>query len=151
LNNLPPKEKNFIGGTRKLKWKNLDVLQKAFEGIEEAKPDLQNYPPKDYIKKIGECYAVILVSLGDISPNMILEAITYDRPFIITQENGLMDRIKDIAITVDPQNIDDIKQKIKWLCEENNYRSQVEKIRNFNFTHGWEQIANEIIEVYNKI
>ncbi|MDP3962763.1 MAG: hypothetical protein Q8Q03_02780 [bacterium] len=142
---LPPAEKNFIAGTRKIKWKNLATLEKSFEGIEEAKLDLKNYSHDEFMKKISECYAVILVSLGDISPNMILEAIRYNKPFIITEENGLMDRIGEIAITVNPKAENDIKEKILWLCKKENYDAQAEKIRNFNFTHTWEDIARETL------
>lgn len=143
--------KNFIGGTRKLKWKNLELLKESFEGISEAKLDLENYLPEEFEKKIGECYAVILVSLGDISPNMILEAIQYEKPFIITRENGLMNRIGNIALTVDPESKEDIRNKILWLLDEDNYKNQAEKIRGFNFTHSWSKIANEIIGIFNQI
>ncbi len=147
LPSLGPKEKNFIGGTRKLKWKNLEILKESFEEISGADLDMKNYSHAEYMKKISECYATILVSLGDISPNMILESIRYNKPFIITEENGLMDRIADIAITVDPKDKNDIKEKVLWLCNKENYNSQVEKIKNFNFTHTWRQIAEETLNV----
>lgn len=145
-----PREKNFIGGTRKLKWKNLDVLKETFNGI-PATLDLNNYPHEEFMKKISECYATILVSLGDISPNMILESIRYNKPFIITEENGLMDRIGAIAITVNPKDPADIRAKVMWLLEKENYDAQVDRIKNFNFTHTWEEIARETIELYKKL
>lgn len=151
LPSTPAIEKNFIGGTRKLRWKNLDMLKQAFEGIFSATSgvvvDLRNYSHGEYMKRISECYATILVSLGDISPNMILESIRYNKPFIITRENGLMQRIKDIAIIVNPQDIQDIREKVIWLCKKENYDMQVQKIRNFNFTHTWRQIAEETLYV----
>lgn len=147
MDGAEPVEKNFIGGTRKLKWKNLSVLEKSFAGISEARLDMKNYPHGEFTKKISECYAVILVSLGDISPNMILEAIRYNKPFIITRENGLMDRIRDIAITVDPVNEQDIREKVLWLCRKENYDLQVQKIKNFTFTHTWREIAEEILKL----
>jgi glycosyltransferase involved in cell wall biosynthesis len=145
-----PVEKNFIAGTRKLVWKNLDVLSKAFEGT-EAKLDVNNYKHEEFLKKISECYATILVSLGDISPNMILESIRYNKPFILTRENGLMDRIGAIAVTVDPTSPADIREKIEWLCKKENYDMQVDRIKSFNFTHTWEEIAREVIDLYKKL
>ena len=65
-----------------------------------------------FMERISRCYAVILASLGDISPNMILDAIRHNKPFILTKETGLYDRLKNIAIFVDPENTDDIKEKI---------------------------------------
>ena len=49
--------------------------------------------------------------LGDISPNLILDAVRHNKPFILTQENGLTDRLGDIGLYVDPENVDDIKEK----------------------------------------
>ncbi len=103
------------------------------------------------MKKISECYATILVSLGDISPNMILESIRYNKPFVITRENGLMDRIGDIALVVDPKNPEDIREKIRWLCVRENYEAQVRKLEGFSFTHTWEEIASEVIRLYENI
>jgi len=144
---IEPAQKNFIAGTRKLVWKNLDVLKEAFAEVPEAALDLDNYPYETFMKKISECYATILVSLGDISPNMILDAIRHNKPFIITEENGLMDRIGGMAITVDPKNSRDIREKILWLCKKENYDMQVQKIKSFNFTHTWQEIAQEILKL----
>lgn len=145
-----PKSKVFIGATRNLVWKNQDILKSIFEdrGIIEtgATLDLSTSDRNDFINRISESYAVILVSLGDISPNMILDSIALNKPFIVTKELGIADRIKDIAILVDPLNADDIKEKTLWLLDEKNYNNQINKIANFNFTHSWSDIADEIIK-----
>jgi glycosyltransferase involved in cell wall biosynthesis len=151
IQSVPPQKKNFIAGTRKLKWKNLETLKNSFRDIKDAELDLSQYGFDDYTKKISECYATILVSLGDISPNMILESIRLNKPFILTEENGLMDRIGSIAITINPKSEKDIEEKVKWLLDPVNYATQVQKIKNFNFTHTWEQIAHEILDIYNKL
>src|SRR3989344_39239 len=145
-----PSRKYFIAGTRKLKWKNLDFLSSVFEGISDASLDMNNYTHGEFMKRILECYAVILISLGDISPNMILESIRCNKPFIITKENGLMNRIGNIAIIADPKNLEDVREKVLWLIDDRNYNMQVEKIKNFTFTHSWEEIAKEILEINRK-
>ncbi len=150
-----PIEKNFIGGTRPLKWKNLVMLKDVFHTKEVVASGAVYHsdtaPMESFMKKMAKCYAVILISLGDISPNMILDAIRLNKPFILTRENGLHDRIKDIAIFVDPQNPKDIQEKIIWLCTKENYDAQVAKIKSFNFTHTWNDIAEEIMRIYKKI
>ncbi|MEK7621555.1 MAG: hypothetical protein AAB415_00025 [Patescibacteria group bacterium] len=148
---VAPTVKNFVGGTRQLKWKNLDILQRAFARAREKNPelilDLETLPYDKFLEKIKSCYAVILVSLGDISPNLILDALRYNKPFILSHENGLFERLKEVAIFVDPNNSDDIETKIKWLADEKNYEIIKEKIKNFNFTHLWSDIAHEFLEL----
>lgn len=143
------KSKTFIGATRNLVWKNIDTLKSVFEKkefIEKAVTlDLQTSNHADFISRIKDSYAVILVSLGDISPNMIMDAIKLNKPFIVTKEVGIYERISDIGIFVDPLNVEDIKAKVLWLLEEENYNEQVRRIQNFTFRHSWEAIANEII------
>jgi len=141
-----PTDKEFIASTRPLVWKNLDVLK----GV-GVKIHLGNSPYKEFMDKLAHAYAVILVSLGDISPNLILDAIRYNKAFIITEENGLMDRIGGIALTVNPKDVEDIKNKILWFSDEENYMAQVEKVKNFHFTHSWGEIAREIIEIWKKV
>lgn len=141
-----PQNQEFVASTRKLVWKNLGMLKDV-----GAKVYLENSPYKELMVKISHAYGVLLVSLGDISPNLILDAIRLNKPFIITEENGLMDRIGSIAITINPLDKEDIKSKVSWLLQKENYNAQVEKIKNFNFTHTLEEISEEIIDIWKKI
>lgn len=142
-------EKVFLAGVRQLKWKNVPILARVFEGV-PAILDTRAYAPAEYAERMKNCYAAILVSLGDISPNMILEAIQCNKPFILTKENGLMERVKDIGIFVDPKSEKDIREKVVWLLDEDNYRDQVRKVSAFTFTHTWEEIAREFVEIFRK-
>ncbi len=159
LEAIEPENRSFVGGTRQLKWKNIDLLKHAFQlaqaevnrkGLPEIDLDLGKAVYDSFIEKIRRSYAVILVSLGDISPNMIFDAIRAGVPFIVTKETGIADRIKDCAIFVDPVNEKDIVEKIVWLSDPKNRASQAEKVRNFKFAHSWEDIGNEIVALANK-
>ena len=150
-----PERKNFIAGTRPLKWKNGERLKKVFDKP-EIKGDFLEYdntttPQDQFLEKIQHAYAVIIATLGDISPNTILDAISCNKPFILTVENGLTPRIKDIAVFVDPQNEEDIKNKVLWLSNEANYQMQKRKIEGFTFTHTWEEMGQEYLDIYKKI
>jgi len=148
-------KKNFIGGTRKLKWKNIELVKRVFE-TEQVKNsgsvlDLETVPHNEFLEKIRNSYAVIIASLGDISPNTIIDAITCGTPFIVTKESGLFERIKDVAIFVDPKDPKDIEEKVLWLSNENNYKSQKQKIESWNFVHDWDEIATEYEDIYKSI
>lgn len=148
-------EKIFVGGTRELKWKNIPRAREAFARVREAGFPVtfqwETGSRGQFLLDIASSYAVIIASLGDISPNTILEAIQLGKPFILTRETGLYDRLKDIGVWVDPEDVRDIAEKIMWLSDEKNYEDQCKKIVAFSFTHSYEEIGNQILDVYRKI
>ncbi len=147
--------KTFIASTRNLVWKNLDVLKGIFERIKLGHPEIalftDNLPYGQFMDKIRGSYAVILASIGDISPNMITDAIRLNRPFICTKEVGIYERIKDAGIFVNPLNEKEIEEAVLNLLTEDGYKEAKAKVRNFNFTHTWDEIVHEFLEVAEKI
>jgi len=145
-------KKIFVGGVRDLKWKNMERLKQAFVLVQRkglpVELQWETGSRGKFLLDIQESYAVILASLGDVSPNTILEAIQYGRPFILTRECGFYEKLKDIGVWVDPEDVDDIAAKIEWLCDEGNYEMQKRKVEAFTFTHTWEEIAREITTIY---
>lgn len=152
LRNIGIEKKVFVGGTREMKWKNLPRVEEAFAKVQKkglpVSLRLQTGSRGQFLLDIQSSFAVILASLGDISPNTILEAIQFGKPFILTRETGLYEKLKDIGIWVDPESVDDIAAKIEWLSDEKNYEAQRKKIKAFSFTHSWEEIAQEIFDIY---
>ena len=147
--------KMFVGGVRPLKWKNLARVKNAF--AEARKKDtslvlqLETGSRGKFLLDIEASYAVIIASLGDVSPNTILEAIQFGKPFILTRETGLYEKLKDIGVWVDPEDVSDIAAKIEWLCDERNYDAQVKKVRRFTFAHSYEEIAKEILDIHHRV
>ncbi|PIR45656.1 MAG: hypothetical protein COV09_00230 [Candidatus Vogelbacteria bacterium CG10_big_fil_rev_8_21_14_0_10_50_13] len=145
--------KTFVGGTRQLVWKNLDNLARNFftaklrDGLLQL--DLENAPYEEFVEKIRRAYAVILVSLGDVSPNMILDAIRLGKPFILTRETGLYDRLRGVGIFVDPKSDKEIIEAIMTLADRNEYDRWRAKVNQFTFTHTWQQIAEEFKVLIN--
>lgn len=150
-----PAEKNFLAGARPLKWKNAARLARAFEKIKINNAaiiyDDTTRPFDNFMEKVANCYAVVLVSLGDVSPNLVLDAIRHNKPFILTKETGLYEKLKNVGVFVDPENTDEIAAKILYLADEQNYEQCRKKIENFNFTHTWSQIADEFLEIHQNI
>ncbi|MEK7208986.1 MAG: glycosyltransferase family 4 protein [Patescibacteria group bacterium] len=146
-----PSTKNFLWAGRYLKLKNLDYLKQAFISIQLDRPDLSleigQWSPQKLEEKIKTSYAVIVPSISEISPNLILSAVNYGKPFILTLENGINNRLEEIALLVDPINIEDIKNKIIWLADEQNYLKQQKKIINFSFIHSWSKMASEFLAI----
>lgn len=147
--------KSFVSSSRNIFIKNLEILHKIFDEIkqdhQEARLFEKNLPYNDFVSELKRCFAVINVSFSEISPNLILDAIKYSRPFICTKEVGIFDRIKDAGIFIDPLNEKEIKEAVLNLLTEDGYNKAKEKVKNFNFVHTWDQIAKEFIEIYKKV
>jgi glycosyltransferase involved in cell wall biosynthesis len=157
---VPPDNRMFVAGTRPLKWKNAELLKEAFadaratigrRGLSDVELDCGKAVYDSFVEKIRHSYAVILASLGDISPNLIFDAIRVGTPFILTKETGIADRVRECAIFVDPQDPKDIADKIVWLSDPANRAAQAEKVRRFAFIHTWEEIGSEIVGVWKRV
>ena len=129
--------------SRLSKLEELDLL------VTETESDLLDFPT--FMEKIKHSYAVILVSLGDISPNIILDAIRYNRPFMCTKEIGILNRIKDIGLFVDPLDGKNIEDAMIKLLDKEEYGKWKQKVRSFDFVHTWEDMARECKELYKSI
>lgn len=154
-----PENRTFVAGTRFLKWKNIDLLKEAFvearlevarRGLPDIELDCGKAVYDSFVEKIRRSYAVILVSLGDISPNMIFDAMGVGTPFIVTKETGITSRIKDAAVFVDPKNKKDIIDKIVWMADPKNRALQAQKVSTSDFVNSWNEIAVEIVAIYQK-
>lgn len=157
---IEPEGRIFIAGTRPLKWKNVEMLKRAFDrareiikskGLEDIELDTGKAVYSNFLERMRRSYAVILASIGDISPNMIFDAVSLGVPFIVTKENGINNRIKDASVMVDPLNEDDIVDKIVWLAHPENRAIQAQKVRKLTFKHSWSEIADEIVNVWKSL
>lgn len=145
-------EKVFIWIGRKVKLKNLEILERAFAKAKKTRLDIEleiseNIPHEELIEKMEKSYAVILPSISDVAPNFVIEAIGLNKPFILTKETGLFGKLKDIGIFIDPFDEEDIKEKILFLSENGNYKEYQKKVSGFNFTHSWREIADEFLKI----
>jgi glycosyltransferase involved in cell wall biosynthesis len=152
---LEPERKNFLWGGRDIPLKNLSRLKKSFSLAQKEQSGISldiNLNPEhnDFMSQLKRCYAFILPSISDISPNLVLSAISFNKPFIVTKHTGIKDRIKDIGLFIDPLSVEDIKEKIVFLADEGNYKVQKKKIEEFDFKHSYKDIAKEILEIADK-
>ena len=122
----------FVASARRLVWKNFDILEDSFKILKEYYPEAklftENIKYEEFMEKIKKSYAVVLVSIGDISPNMILDAIRLNKPFICTREIGIYDRIKSCGIYVNPLNQGEIVEALKKITDPVTYSIEKKKI-----------------------
>ncbi len=150
------KRKNFLWAGRKIILKNIKRTEQAFVKAKEIQKDIEldvlsGFKREELLRKISECYAVILPSFSEVSPNLIMEAISFNKPFIMTEDTGIHDRVGDIGIFISPLSEENIKEKILFLSDEVSYKEQKAKIEGFNFAHSYKEIAEEILNISKKI
>lgn len=148
--------KNFIFATRKLKYKNIERFEAAFALAKNERPEItlelyHNMPHEALMEKIKTCYACVMPSLGEISPHFILDAVRYNKPFILTLDSGYAEKLKNVGVFVDPLNITDMMKKILWLSDDQNYSRMKSAVQEFSFTHLWNEIAGELLMIIEKI
>jgi glycosyltransferase involved in cell wall biosynthesis len=137
---------NFVSGGRDIKLKHWSKLKRVF--VELAVPlEVLSLPYGQFIQRLQESYAAVLISVSELSPNLALDALRYGKPVILTQETGLRERLGDAVLWVDPQNEEQIKEQVRWLLVPENYRAMCERVKNLSFTHSWSEIANEFVKL----
>src|SRR3989338_3261741 len=148
-----PSEKVFLGSARNIVMKNLGVVEEAFllakQKVPDIELDLKPYGGEEYERRLRDCYAVVIVSLGDISPNTIMEAISFNKPFILTKYNGLQNRLGDYPFIVDPHDIKGVAKAFVDLSNEVEYRKAIEAVKKISFVHTHCQIAKEFLQILN--
>jgi glycosyltransferase involved in cell wall biosynthesis len=86
-----------------------------------------------------------------MSPNFILDALRFGKPFILTRETGLYDIVKDAGLFVDPLRPEDITEKILILADDEKYSAYQKKAAAFHLKHSWADIAGEFLGLYRGI
>lgn len=145
--------RTFITICRPLVLKNIDLLQEAFIEAQKTDPGIElevdyNVRPEEVIERLKNSYAVIVVSVSEISPNLVLEALSLGKPVIVTKENGLLNRIGSAVITVNPLSREEIKDAILSLSDSATYVHYKRAVESLTFTHLYKDIAQEFLNIY---
>lgn len=148
-------KKVFISPSRERYIKNKNTLAEAWNIVSEKHSDIEldtKVVSHDVLQdKIRDSYVVIVPSLSEVSPNMVLDAITHGIPAIVTKDTGILDRVGDMVILVDSTSREDIVRGIEEILKPEVYAQKCEAIRNRNFSHSWNEISQEFIDLYQKI
>lgn len=154
IEDKPWQARNIIFAGRNIPLKNVSIIREIFKKEDFNGLVFQEYDSLsngEVMEKIKSCYAVILPSFSEVSPNFIIEAISLNKPFILTKECGLQTRFNNLGLFIDPFDRDDIINKLRMIGDDKVYGKLKENIRNFNYTHSWKQIADEFLDIYKNI
>lgn len=148
---VKPKTKNFLWAGRPIKLKNINVLRRTFEEINAADSSISLETPDcsraELLEKMRNCYAVVLPSVSEVSPNFIIEGLSFGKPFILTRDTGFFEKLQGLGVFINPLDIEDIKNAVLYMSDDKNYAEFLNGIKKFNFVHGWEEIAKEFLSI----
>jgi len=146
-----PKEKTFFCAARDIKLKNLKALRNSFAVVQKDNPQaLLCAGQMSFEKMLAEikvAYAVILISVSDISPDLISQAIQYGKPFIVTKYNGLPEEIQNLGVLVDPKNQQEIQKSIQQMLEKEFYDQKCKEIRAYTKIRSWQDLSEDILKI----
>jgi glycosyltransferase involved in cell wall biosynthesis len=144
-----PTAKNFLWYTRQIAMKNGDRLHAALKKAQETHSEIVleegEVEKSALMERMKRCYAVILPSLTEISPNYILDAIRFKKPFIMDKFSGFATWLAPYGMLVDPLDVDDIARAIEELASEDGYRAARERVSKFSTVRTYRDIANDFL------
>jgi glycosyltransferase involved in cell wall biosynthesis len=148
--------KNFLWAGRAIPEKNLALLKRVGERVASKHPEFQleivtGESHSKVLDRIKGCYAAVSLAFSDICPNFIIEAASYNKPFILTRETGLSEIFPQGGIFIDPLEEKEIELSFEALLEDANYNRYMEELRKTKREHSWKEIAQEFINIWEKI
>ena len=150
-NYIPDKNSHILTGNyflwagRKVKLKNIDLLK---ELSEEFKIEIVfGLSHAQLQEKIKNCYAVVLPSFSEVCPNFILEAISFNKPFIVTSETGLKEICSIGGIFINPFDKKALKQAILEMLDIENYKRHKTGLESLSLSHSWQTLAKEFLSL----
>ncbi|MDZ4227325.1 MAG: glycosyltransferase family 4 protein, partial [Patescibacteria group bacterium] len=144
-----PQKKNFILYSRDIALKNIAAFTRAFAEAKKEYPDIEletgTLPHAELAERMRSCYAVVLPSISDITPNYIIDAIRCGKPFLLTKYSAYAQRFGEYGVIVDPLDEADMSRGIEKLADTGNYRRLRAKIATFNEVRTYDDIAAEFM------
>ncbi len=150
-----PHKKTFLFLGRPLFLKNAIRFRRAFRAAAEHYTDIElvegTSGRDEYLAMLRQCYAVVVPSLSEVSPNTALDAIRCGKPLILTKESGYADRFAAAAIRVDPLDDVSLRNAIELLCDETVYRQATHVASMFPCDRLFADVASELLTLCKNV
>ena len=145
MSSTPAEGKIFLCAHRNARIKNSEIMKEVWDIVATEAPeavlDERNRTPKEYAQALASCYAVVLPSLSEVSPNAILEAIAHHKPFVMTRDTGLQAEVLAGGFLVNTRNAHDLAKAILALCFDETYKQKVEAMATGTAQTSWSAVA----------
>ena len=129
--------------------KNAERLHAAFSRSRTTHPYIRIeeglISKKELLERMKSCYAVVLPSITEISPNYILDALRFKKPFIMDKYSGFAEWLGPYGTLVDPLDRNDIVRALETLAEPVGYEKALQKAAAFSYVRTYEDVARDFL------
>lgn len=144
----------FVAAGRAIKLKQEPLLRKVFENLKQKYPDIeldtQALLPDEHQARVARCYAVVLPSVSDVSPNSIIDAVTYGKPFVCTSDTGIRERLEGTGLFVDTGDEHALSAAIESLLDPAIYAQVESRVKAFTHVRTWDDVAVDVEQILKK-
>ncbi len=155
-NEYPPKKpttdsplgtKIFVAAGRGIRYKNIPAFAEAFAKVAQGRAELDTraLPPQEHAARNAAAYAYAVPSVSEVNSNNIIEALSYNKPFIAPLDCGMRERLQGLGVFVDTLDAAAMQRAVEELLDEHAYQAYVERIKAFSYVRTWEDITDEIL------
>lgn len=134
----------FLWAGRNIKLKNVEQLREL--SVEFKIEIVSGLPRRELEEKIKNCYAVVLPSYSEVCPNFILEAVSFGKPFIMTEETGFKEVYNKGGIFINPFDKKALKQAILEMSDLSKYEQYKKDLSSFR-PRSWQEVAKEFLSL----
>jgi glycosyltransferase involved in cell wall biosynthesis len=146
---IPALQKNFLHYGRQLALKNTPALREAFQRVQARHPEITleegSLSRSELLERIRGGYAVVLPSISDVTPNYILDALRFGKPFLLTTYSGYAEKFKECGALVDPLSVESIAAGLEQLLNVEEYARMESAIAALHEVHTYDDIAREFL------
>lgn len=148
-----PKQRIILSPSRNIFLKNKSSLKKAFDVLSNRFPGIildtliSDY--RSLTERIFESYCVVVPSYSEVSPNIVLDALSLGVPVVLTSDCGLKDKFKNLIVWIDPLNSQSISDGVMELLDAEKYNEYMQRISKFSYSHSKEDVTNEFLSVFD--
>jgi len=150
-----PAKRVFVSAGRAIVLKQEPLLRKVIESLKGRYPDIEldttSLPPAEHAARVARSYAVVLPSVSDVSPNAIIDAVVYGKPFVCTDDTGIRERLEGTGLFVDTANEQALSDAIESLLAPGTYEQVAERVRAFGLVRTWDDVGADFERVLTSI
>lgn len=149
--NIVPKNRIILSPSRNIFLKNKIGLEKAFAKVKDRffDPvlDMQTSTHEELLARISEAYIVVVPSFSEVSPNLVLDAVSLGVPVVATEDCGIKERFSDVVLWVNPKDVQSIASGIETLMDAKAYSEYMARMSKFAYTRSEAEVSRDFLNL----